>query len=183
MSRWMQKGGQEEMRWKGRSKRRLLQVDKELRKREHKEGQLDDRMTGRGRKWENRRGEERKLIISSSLYKPISDPQSLRQGVLKNITAVTEGPLYSMSCCNYKRIWRPHRAIQSNNYCFTLEVSSSKPVLATNHHFHLLLPNPNIRMNKSQKAALSHVKQGMHVYSNYMSACVCSLTCVCLWGS
>lgn len=152
-------------------------MDKELRKREHKEGQLEDRMTGRERKWENQRGEERKLIISSSLYKPISEPQSLRQCVLKNITAVTEGPLYSMLCCNYKRIWRPQRAIQSNNYCFTVEVSSSKPVLATNHHFHLLLPSPNMSRNKSLWAPLSHVK-----YSNYMSACTRSTTCVCLWG-
>lgn len=42
VSRRMQRGGQEEMRGKGRSKRRLLQVDKVLRKREHKEGQLEE---------------------------------------------------------------------------------------------------------------------------------------------
>lgn len=50
MSRRMQKGGQEEMRGKGSSKRRLLLVDIELRKREYKEGQLEDRMKGKRRK-------------------------------------------------------------------------------------------------------------------------------------
>lgn len=119
MRRRMEKGCQEEMRGKGSSKIRLLLVDIELRKR-YKEGQLEDRR--RGKWW------KRETIISSSLYKSISEPQSLWQWVLKNITAVTEGLPYNALCCNYKRIWRPLRAIQSNNYCFAVEVSSSKPV-------------------------------------------------------
>lgn len=56
------------------------------------------RMKGRGR--EN----ERQLIISSSLYKSNSAPGSLRQRVLKHITVVSEGALYSALRRNYKGI-------------------------------------------------------------------------------
>lgn len=66
MRRRIQKG----IKGKGSSKIRLLLVDIELRKSSYKEGQLEDRMKGNG---EN----ERQLIISSSLYKSIPDPQSL----------------------------------------------------------------------------------------------------------
>lgn len=52
-----------------------------------------------------KRGEkERQLIISSSLYKSNSESGSLRQRVLKHITAVTEGALYSALRRNYERI-------------------------------------------------------------------------------
>lgn len=145
-------------------------MGRELRTGEHKERQLEDRMTGREGKWEKQRREERKLIISSSLYKPISESRSLRQHVLKNITALTEGPLYSMWCCNYNRIW----AKQYNNYCCTVRVSSSKPVLATNHYFHLgpatrcPLSNPNMRRNMSLRTPLSHVC----AFINYTCACL-----------
>lgn len=66
---------------------------------------MEGRMTRKGAKMRKKakRRRERKLIISSSLYKPISELKSLRQRVLKNITVLTEGPLYSMLCSNYRR--------------------------------------------------------------------------------
>lgn len=148
-------------------------MGKELRKREH-EWQLEDRMTGSEWKWENQRREERKLIIISSLYKPISEPQSQRQHVLKNITAVTKGPLYRKLCRNYKRIWRPQRAKQSNNYCFTVRVSSSKLKLATNHTFILFSFRP-LNSNK--------LKAEMSLWGSLclMHCCMhASCTCICM---
>lgn len=46
MSGGVWRGGWEEMRGKGSSKRRLLLVDIEMRKRGYKGGQLEDRMKG-----------------------------------------------------------------------------------------------------------------------------------------
>lgn len=46
MSGGVWRGGWEEMRGKGSSKRRLLLVDIELRERGYKGGQLEDRMKG-----------------------------------------------------------------------------------------------------------------------------------------
>lgn len=66
--------------------------------RDLKRDNCEARMKGKG--GEN----ERQLIISSSLYKSNSKPGSLRQRVLKHITAVTEGALYSALRRNYKRI-------------------------------------------------------------------------------
>lgn len=98
----------------------------------------------------------RQLIINSSLYKSTSDPGSLWQRVFKNITALAEVVWHSALCCNCERIWRPQRAIQSNNYRCTVKVSSSKTVRATNHHFHLSRSSPNTMKNKPPMAFLSH---------------------------
>lgn len=146
----MWRGGWEKMRGKGSSKRRLLLVDIELR-----EGGIkgDNWKT----EWKDRGKNGRQLIINSSLYKSTSDPGSLWRRVFKNITAVAEVVRHSALCRNYERIWRPQRAIQSNNYRCTVKVSSSKTVPVTNHHFHLALSSPNRMKKEPPMAFLSHV--------------------------
>lgn len=111
----------------------------------------------------NQRGEEGKWIVSS---KSLQAHLGASVPAAESITAVTEGPPYSRLCCNDKRIWRPQRPIQSNNYWFTVTVSSSKSDSATNQHFHLrVLPQDlrHTRRNTSPEAPLSHVGYGMCV--------------------
>lgn len=124
--------------------------------------------------WKDRGKNGRQLIINSSLYKSTSVPGSLWQCVFKNITAVDEVVRHSAWCCNYERIWRPQRAIQSNNYRCTVKVSSSKTVQATNHCFHLSLSSPNMMTNKPLMAFLSHVTH-VHTYP-----CVCRRCATCI---
>lgn len=148
-------------------------MGKELRKREHWEWQLEDRMTGSEWKWENQR-EVRKLIIISSLYKPISEPQSQRQHVL-NITAVTKGPLYRKFVVIIKG-YEDHREQNSlNNYCFTVRVSSSKLKLATNHTFILFSFRP-LNSNK--------LKAEMSLWGSLCLMHYCCMhafcTCICM---
>lgn len=150
-------------------------MGKELRKREHEEWQLEDRITGSEWKWENQRREVRKLIIISSLYKPISEPQSQRQHVLKNITAVTKRPLYRKFVVIIKG-YEDHREQNSlNNYCFTVRVSSSKLKLATNHTFILFSFRP-LNSNK--------LKAEMSLWGSLCLIHYCCMhafcTCICM---